>query len=520
MSRSPVAAALLLSSLVGLACHPAGASRAPAGTPARPDAPRAEPAPLTLDHAFMREFLEDFAADDMRGRYTLVPADIERAADMIAQQYDALGLAGVGPRHRSRFQFAHGSEPELAHHVWIEIDGHAHVLGPEQSVSLTTADARAVVAEPLWLPASTRAPDPPLRERVRDHVVLFSSTPTPTAVTTAAAAMREAGARAIAWIGDPTALDADALAALRDAARDTALPQVVLARAPMIAMVKDGGTQLDAIEQAGKPAALPRVRLSLAPRRRDRLHDADNVLAVLPGTDAADEIVVIGAHYDHIGRKDAGLACIGSDDTCNGADDNGSGTAMVLSIAKAFAAAGRRPRRTLVFAHFAGEELGLHGSKALANTAPDAPPFRGGHVVAMINFDMVGRLGSGGLSIGGVGSSTGWMPLLDRLGSRGMSVVYERSVSARSDQAPFYELGIPVLFFFTGLHDDYHRADDEADRINYDGMNTIGDLALALVEAVAGGAELPFAAATGDDGLVTRMPGSDERTVEKRVGPP
>src|SRR5690606_8622776 len=101
-------------------------------------------------------------------------------------------------------------------------------------------------------------------------------------------------------------------------------------------------------------------------------------------------IVMLGAHYDHIGTAEAGMMCRekDGDGICNGADDNASGTAMVLEVARAMAEARYRPARTIVFAHFAGEELGLLGSKALAAAPPKAAPFDGGQVVAMINLDM------------------------------------------------------------------------------------------------------------------------------------
>jgi Zn-dependent M28 family amino/carboxypeptidase len=134
------------------------------------------------------------------------------------------------------------------------------------------------------------------------------------------------------------------------------------------------------------------------------------------------------------------------DKICNGADDNASGTAMVLELARAWKQSGRTPRRTIVFTHFAGEELGMLGSKALV----EAPPFELSRVVAMVNLDMVGRLGPKGLAIGGLGSSEAWMPLLEEVGSAGLEILYEGSVATRSDHASFYRKDIPVLFFFTG----------------------------------------------------------------------
>lgn len=248
-----------------------------------------------------------------------------------------------------------------------------------------------------------------------------------------------------------------------------------------------------------------------------------NVLAAIPGTDLADELVIFGAHYDHIGADDGTGDCSAStdgdgvrDEICNGADDNASGTAMILELARAFAERverGDRPRRTLIFAHFAGEELGLLGSEALAEVAP----FDHAKVKAMINLDMVGRLGPRGLAIGGIGSSDAWMPLLEEIGAKGMSVLYEASVATRSDHASFYRKAIPVLFFFTGTHADYHRPGDHADKINVEGMQSIGELVADVGFALAEGLAVPYQKPAFGDGFSNGLPGSNPETVVKRV---
>ena len=239
-----------------------------------------------------------------------------------------------------------------------------------------------------------------------------------------------------------------------------------------------------------------------------------NVLASLPGGDLKREIVMIGAHYDHIGVEGLGqCGAAGDDKICNGADDNASGTAMVLELARAWQQSGRTPRRTIVFTHFAGEELGVLGSKALA----EAPPFGDARVVAMINLDMVGRLGPKGLAIGGLGSSDAWMPLLDKVGSAGLEILYEGSVATRCDHASFYRKDIPVLFFFTGVHSDYHRPGDHADKINLVGMTAIGEIVGGVMLALGDGLAVPWKPAGPQGGLSQGLPGSDPKTVIKRV---
>jgi Zn-dependent M28 family amino/carboxypeptidase len=251
-----------------------------------------------------------------------------------------------------------------------------------------------------------------------------------------------------------------------------------------------------------------------------------NVLAMIPGSDLAHEAVLVTSHFDHLGIAEEGKGtCAAATDSsgnrdtiCNGADDNASGTAMVVELAHAFTESGIEPRRSLVFVSFAGEELGLWGSRALAAKPPEAPPFADGKIIAVINLDMVGRLGPRGLAIGGLSSSPDWMPLLDEVGAAGIEVTYERSVSNRGDHVPFYEKKIPVLFFFTHVHKDYHRAGDHADRINREGMAKVGEIVAGVLVKLAAGRAVPFSPPkTEAEGLTGNLPGSDPNTVEKRV---
>jgi hypothetical protein len=315
-----------------------------------------------------------------------------------------------------------------------------------------------------------------------------------------------AGARALLVIGDRTP---------SDDATPWPLPVIAVRTPAADSLAASAKVDLAKLDAAKTVQPMPGVRLSLASQRADKKAQADNVIAWIPGTTKKDEIVVVGGHYDHIGTTELGQFCRDpeGDTICNGADDNASGTAVVLGLAKALVASGYQPTRTIVFAHFAAEELGLHGSKALADHPPAAVPFAGARVVAMVNFDMVGRLGKDGLWVGGVGTSTAWMPMLAKIGTHGIPTVYERSVTSRSDHASFYKHEVPVLFFFTGLHEDYHRPGDEVASMSFDGMAKIGTIALDLIVALGDGAAIAYAPPGEDEGLVSRMPGSDPKTV-------
>ncbi|MDQ6635522.1 MAG: M28 family peptidase [Gemmatimonadota bacterium] len=210
-----------------------------------------------------------------------------------------------------------------------------------------------------------------------------------------------------------------------------------------------------------------------------------NVIALIPGRDPAlrSQFVVIGAHYDHLGRSTAGAMDPEARDAIrNGADDNASGTAAVLELARMFSE--RPARRSILVAHFSGEELGLLGSQWLVEHAP--APVTLDSVTAMVNFDMVGRLRNDKLIVYGVATAHELRAIVDSA-----NVAPRLSISAQgdgfgpSDHSSFYAKGIPVLHFFTDLHDDYHRATDDVEKINTTGEARVVALAERVVRAIA-----------------------------------
>ncbi len=187
-----------------------------------------------------------------------------------------------------------------------------------------------------------------------------------------------------------------------------------------------------------------------------------NVVGYLPG-DANDSAhIVIGAHYDHVGTRHATKP---EEDTIyNGADDNASGTTGLLEVARAFTRSGLRPHRGIVFCAFSGEEKGLYGSRAYVVD----PAISLEHCVAMLNMDMIGRNAPDSLELGGAGHS----PVLTALAEQedkqvGLLIKESDDFIGRSDQASFSLRRIPVLFYFTGEHKDYHQVTDSPDKIDY-----------------------------------------------------
>jgi hypothetical protein len=219
-----------------------------------------------------------------------------------------------------------------------------------------------------------------------------------------------------------------------------------------------------------------------------------NIIGVVDGAGPlANETVVIGAHYDHLGYGGHGsLAADKSKKQIHyGADDNGSGTTTVLELARRFAAIKDRQGRRLVFILFSGEERGLLGSKYYCNKDPLLPLE---NTVAMVNLDMVGRFKDkeNQLSISGVGTGKGLETLVQKLsGEAGIELKSSPSGYGPSDHDSFYRKKVPVLFLFTGYHADYHRPTDTADRINIAGMAKVAALTEKLISHLATDAPRP-----------------------------
>lgn len=230
--------------------------------------------------------------------------------------------------------------------------------------------------------------------------------------------------------------------------------------------------------------------------------DTDNVAGVLPGRGPlAGEYVVVGAHYDHLGYGGFGSRT-GAGPLHPGADDNASGTAGVLLAAERLA---RRYRelpegasaRSIIFVGFSAEESGLIGSRHMVANLPVPRE----SVTLMLNMDMIGRLREGSLELGGVGTAEGFEPWLQPyVQSSGLAVKGSSVGDDRSDHASFVRAGIPALFFFTGLHEDYHQPTDFWWRVNVAGGVRIVDLVTELTAAVATRAEpLRFIERTAPD---------------------
>ncbi|MBI4617810.1 MAG: M20/M25/M40 family metallo-hydrolase [Planctomycetes bacterium] len=220
---------------------------------------------------------------------------------------------------------------------------------------------------------------------------------------------------------------------------------------------------------------------------------AHNVAALLEGADPArkDEVVVLGAHYDHVGLGFYGSTWgpAGSGKIHNGADDNASGTSAVLEIAEAFVEGKVRPGRSVLFLLFSGEERGLLGSQHFAlHPTVDLPK-----VVAMVNLDMVGRgTGTGRFMVNGTRTSPGFPKLVRETNERfGYDLDELPFGFAPSDNTSFYRKEIPVLFLTTGSHPEYHNPDDDVELINGENCAATSRFAFELVRRIADAQKRP-----------------------------
>lgn len=216
---------------------------------------------------------------------------------------------------------------------------------------------------------------------------------------------------------------------------------------------------------------------------------ANNVVAYL--YNGAENTIILGAHYDHLGlgQESGSLDANPQGKIHNGADDNASGVAGVLELARYFKTNKKKERNNFLFICFSGEELGLYGSEYFT----EHPTVDLAKADFMINMDMIGRLDAkNGLSVSGSGTSPAWETLLKKLSTDELPIKTDSSGTGPSDHTKFYLKNIPVLHFFTGSHSDYHKPSDDWDKINFEGEAKVLDIVIKLIEAVDTEPKLAF----------------------------
>ena len=354
------------------------------------------------------------------------------------------------------------------------------------------------------------------------------------------AAARAAGARGLVIVASEEKFKDDRMTRLSyDNSGEAGIPVIVVSRKLAERLLATRDQTLSEYEKIADVRTAPSrtaiaagLKLSFNVNVVRREAPSFNVIGVLPGSDPKlkDEVVVIGAHYDHLGRGGEGSLAARAGEIHHGADDNASGVAGMLELARMLSSQIPKPRRTVVFIAFGGEEEGLIGSSYYVNH----PVFPIANTVAMINMDMIGRLKEDKLAIGGIGTATEWRALVGNQNlaeakanasvssavTGTLSSVLNAVISPTtetpmkvdtqavmkadpaakpeaataslslesnpafaltlsedgygpSDHSSFYSKKVPVLFFWTGTHEDYHKPSDTADKINYEGESRI-----------------------------------------------
>jgi len=205
-----------------------------------------------------------------------------------------------------------------------------------------------------------------------------------------------------------------------------------------------------------------------------------NVVGMVPGTTLKDEYIVIGAHFDHLGYGGAhsGSLEMNSSAIHNGADDNASGIAGMLELASKLSSERKKIKRSLIFIAFNAEEQGIFGSKYFVKNSP----VNTSNIITMINLDMIGRLNNLSLNISGTGTSPLFNNILDKISKKHyLNINKNPEGFGPSDHSSFYSNNIPVLFFFTGGHSDYHKPSDDWNKINSSGQKKIVDMIYDVV---------------------------------------
>ncbi|MBI2188049.1 MAG: M20/M25/M40 family metallo-hydrolase [Acidobacteria bacterium] len=465
-----------------------------------------------LDH------IRFLAADDLRGRAN-GSEGLERAAEYIARQFREAGL-GPGLRGSDWFQpfeLNAGLTVGEGNALSVNTRGRSVRLSLGQSylpLSVSPSDTAVVLdnVPVVFAGYGISAPS----HNYDDYegvdvggkaVLIFSHEPQEsqsdsrlngarplqeTTLYNKAMAARSRGARALVVVSDPSHRSDDVnyrTFTVEADAEDHGIPVLRARRDEMAPLLQAHG--LDEVAAAigrdlmPRSRALPGTTIDYTQRLAVRRRTVRNVIGMLPGaSDAKDEqAIVLGGHYDHVGlggRLSSSPERVG--EIHNGADDNASGIAALVEIARAAAVDRRRFPRTLVFVAFAGEERGLLGSAHYA----EHPVVPLADTVAMINLDMVGRA-NGRVEVGGLSNAPASLraDVEAAAHAAGLDARAGGPGAGRSDDSNFIDRRVPALHFFTGFHDDYHRPGDDWDRIDATGTARVATLALELAARLA-----------------------------------
>ncbi len=519
-NRFPLAASFgLLAVLALAACDPPRSAQT--GSAQTIDLPPDEPI-TELSSARYMEDVVFLSRDEMQGRASGSP-ELELAAEYIAERFREAGLtpAGDDGSYFQSFEVTTGAEAGAEN--MLSLGGSALSLN-EDFVPILFSNTSQVEAPLVFAGYGISSPELEYDDYAGIDadgkiVVVLRHEPQEmdseskfagTDFTSHASFINKAinarlhGALGIVFITDPLHEDEQVGPATRRIDNgDMNIAAVHAKREPFLPLFEDAGFVLGDIQSAIDEDLTPRSfdfdgsTASLATEIIRSTSMVRNVVGALEGSDPGlkDEWVVIGAHYDHLGLGDqSSLAPSQIGEVHNGADDNASGTSGVMELARLAANDEREWARSVLFMAFAAEEIGLLGSSYFADnsTIPiDA-------VNAMVNMDMIGRISNDRLFVGGVGTAPDFQEMLDEANNQAgneadaapsLDLDFSDSGYGASDHTPFNIKKIPVLFFFSGLHTDYHKPSDTYDKINSEGAIKVLSLVYGVADRIANAPE-------------------------------
>ena len=472
----------------------------------------AAPEPVTFD---TRMLVEALASDELEGRLTGT-AGSRKAADFIVAKLEAIGATPLpgADDFRLPFQFTAGVRDGGSHVSMRGTVADETTWGDSEVRALSFSENGAVSGELVFAGYGLSVPetngfsyDSYDTLDVKDKVVLvlrYFPEDTEGELRTnlakysdpryKAMAARQRGAVGLIVVTGPRSPNAGELVPMTF---DTALSGSNIHGVSVSGGVGDAligltGQALEDVQASldtGNPHVtgfdIPGVHITLETTVEREERTGYNVVGLLPPGDRTVDkpYVLLGGHYDHLGRGAGGNSLARGDESGqihNGADDNASGVAAILSAGARLAQLERA--RGVILGFWSGEELGILGSADFVTSSP-VPIDK---VAAYLNFDMVGRLTDNKLTVQAVGTSPTWTPLVEELNTSAafdMQLITDPYLP--TDVTSFNQVDVPSLGFFTGSHDDYHRPTDDADALNYEGLERIADLGVAVAERLA-----------------------------------
>ena len=453
------------------------------------------------------QHIKYLSSDELRGRRTGEEGN-RKAAEYIAEQFRSYGLTAMGENGTYFQPFPFLKDVEIGDNnsfaVTVNSTRRAYERGTD-FLPLKISDDTTLTAPLVFAGYGISSTSDTLKyddyANIDVHgkiVVVLRYSPDGSgtnrflnlmSITAKTIVAREKGAAGIIFVSSPPGTDGNALKSFTSPASTSfGIATVVFSWSDLNDLLKASGKDLSSIQSAIDSTKNPNsfeltgVTASLQTQIVKHYAESANIVGFLEGTDPQlkNEILVLGAHMDHLGMGGEGSLAPDTVAIHHGADDNASGTAGLLEAAQYLAHERDKLKRSVLFLSFSGEELGLLGSDYYVNH-PLLPLER---TIAMINMDMIGRMKDSVLVIEGMGTSPQWEPMVKKENNDSLDIRLKPDGYGPSDHSSFYSKNIPVMFFFTNIHSDYHRPSDTWEKINYVGETKVVKYVVRLIEDI------------------------------------